>query len=221
MRPSDEPISYVDLVMDVPLTFATCVVPDTQRSSTPMVIRNSSDDSADLIARIADGDQDAMRELHAQYGRSVFGFLRRLLPDRMTTEDVFQQVMLESWQRAGSFDSSRGSVGGWLLMLARSRAIDELRKRRDEPTDPATLAAEPLADDALATALGDWQVGQILDQLPHDERTVIEMRFRQDLSQTEIAERIGLPLGTVKTRMNRGLGRLREMLNAADWQGDV
>lgn len=190
MRSSEQPISYVDPVMDLLLTLPTCVVPDPQRSSTPMVIRNTDDDSG-LAARIADGDQDAMRELHAHYGRSVFGFLRRLLPDRMTAEDVFQQVMLEAWQRAGSFDASRGSVGGWLLMLA----IDELRKRRDEPTDPANLAAQPLADDGLASALDDWQVGQILDQLPHDERTVIEMRFRQDLSQTEIAD-TGLPLGT-------------------------
>lgn len=218
MRPSDEPISYVDPVMDISLPFQTCVVPDTPRSSTLMVIRNSDDDG-DLIARIAAGDHDAMVALHTQYGRAVFGLLQRLLPDRMTAEDVFQQVMLEAWQRAGSFDSARGSIGGWLLIMARSRAIDELRRRRDEPTDPAALATAPEPDDGLTAALGDWQIGQILDQLPHDERTIIEMRFRHELSQTEIAERIGLPLGTVKTRMNRGLGRLRDMMNAADWQG--
>ncbi len=210
-------IVMMELVRPIP----SRVVPDRKRAGQPVVMRSDNPDDVGLLARVADGDERALRTLHEQYGRSVFGFLQRLLPDRPTAEDVFQQVMIEAWQRAHTFDASRGSIGGWLLLLARSRAIDELRRRRPEPMDPHSIADMHVADDDLAASMGEWQLAQLLDQLPAEERLVLEMRFRQDLSQSEIAERTGLALGTVKTRMNRGLGRLREILTPVELGGDA
>lgn len=167
-------------------------------------------DDTTLARAIARGDHAAMRELHDRFGRRVFGVLLRALPDRGAAEDVFQQVMVEVWQRAESFDPARGSLAAWIMTLARSRAIDELRRRRPEPVDPHAVEIADRADDGFATAVAEWEMSELLAALPDDERSVLEMRFRLELSQSEIAERTGLPLGTVKTRMTRGLARLRE-----------
>ncbi len=169
----------------------------------------------DLLRLVAGGDEDAMRTLHAEYGSVMFGVIRRFVQDRSTAEDVFQQVMLEVWQRAESYDERRGPARTWLLTLARSRAIDELRRRRPAPMDPQSLpdvAIEGGEDDLIA----EWEMAHSLDQLPHEERRLLEMRFRLDMTQSEISEHTGMPLGTIKTRMNRGLNRLREMMVADD-----
>lgn len=169
----------------------------------------------DLLRLVAHGDDDAMRALHAEYGSVMFGVIQRLVRDRSTAEDVFQQVMVEVWQRAESYDERRGSARTWLLTLARSRAIDELRRRRPTPVDPESMpdvAVDGEEDDLIA----QWEMAHSLDQLPHDERRLLEMRFRLDMTQAEISEHTGIPLGTIKTRMNRGLNRLRETMLAND-----
>ncbi len=168
---------------------------------------------ASLAAAIARGDRDAMHTLHQRYGPSVFGVLRRALPDHAAAEDVFQQVMLEVWQRASSFDPGRGSLTTWMMMLARSRAIDELRRHRPEPVDPHGVEIADRADDHFEVAIGEWELADLLGTLPEDERMLLELRFRLGLSQAEIAERTGLPIGTIKTRMTRALKRLREALD--------
>jgi RNA polymerase sigma-70 factor (ECF subfamily) len=134
----------------------------------------------------------------------------------MGAEDVFQQVMTEMWLRASSFDAERGSFARWLMTLARSRALDELRRRRPEPVDPVDVALHGADDASLQGVIDEWELSYLLTTLPTDERQVIEMRFRDDLSQSEIASRTGLPLGTVKTRMNRGLTRLRTSLTVEE-----
>lgn len=174
-------------------------------------------DEQRLATSVAAGDVDALRAIHARYGPVVFGLLRRTLRDEMTAEDVFQQVMTEVWQRASSFDATRGSLTTWMLTLARSRAIDEMRRRQPTPVDPATIAATSATTDAdFEQAVAEWELADLLQRLPSDEREVLALRMVADLSQSQIAERTGLPVGTVKTRMTRGLGRLREMMGAAE-----
>jgi RNA polymerase sigma-70 factor (ECF subfamily) len=119
----------------------------------------------------------------------------------------------EVWRRAGDYDPRRAGLLTWVLTIARSRAIDHLRRRVPEPRDPQRPDARTVAsgDDAL---LERWRVAQLLSRLPESERALLRLRFYDELSQSEISAATGIPIGTVKARMVRGLTRLREMIEA-------
>ena len=158
------------------------------------------------------GDPQALEAVRDRCGTTVFSYLRHVLRDRAAAEDVFQQVFTEVWRRGASYDAQRGSLATWVLTIARSRAIDELRRRRPEPLDPDTMpeTAVPAPQDEV---IDRWRVAHLLTRLPVEERELLRLRFYLDLSQTEIAAQLGVPLGTVKSRMVRGLERLRAMLD--------
>jgi RNA polymerase sigma-70 factor (ECF subfamily) len=166
-----------------------------------------------LTARLRAGDPDALADAHAAYGAATFGLLVGMLGDRAAAEDVQQQVFTEVWRRAGDYDPRRAGLLTWVLTIARSRAIDHLRRRVPEPRDPQRPDARTVAsgDDAL---LERWRVAQLLSRLPESERALLRLRFYDELSQSEISTATGIPIGTVKARMVRGLTRLREMIEA-------
>jgi RNA polymerase sigma-70 factor (ECF subfamily) len=165
--------------------------------------------------RIAAGlrrrDPDAVRTLSAEYGAPTLALLRSTLSDRCAAEDVYQQVLLEAWQRSPSYDPARASLRTWLATIARSRAIDELRRRVPEPYDPQldeqVHASEP-EDDAIERLTVD----AALRRLPSEEAEVLWLGYRLGLSQRQIAQHTGVPLGTVKSRSASALRRLRAMI---------
>jgi RNA polymerase sigma-70 factor (ECF subfamily) len=163
---------------------------------------------------LANRDPRALEEVYERYGRACFGFLVNLLRDREAAEDVQQQVFLEVWQRAPTYERERASLLTWIMTIARSRGIDHLRRRVPEPT--GTLAGDerlPAADDTTDELVERWRVTALLEGLQPEEAMLLRMRFYDDLPQTEIAERTGIPLGTVKMRMVRALRRLRELVD--------
>jgi RNA polymerase sigma-70 factor (ECF subfamily) len=166
-----------------------------------------------LAAALRGGDARALDTIHAQYGATVFGYLAHTLRDRATAEDVFQQVLTEVWRRGAQYDPSRASLVTWILTIARSRAIDELRRRRPEPLDPGVLP-ESAVDAPQDDVVDRWRMSHLLAQLPVEERRLLELRFYGELSQREIAERTGMAMGTIKSRMVRGLERLRDLMDA-------
>lgn len=178
----------------------------------------------DELTRIAEGvrrgEHQALEQLYAKLGPMVFGFLVRTLPDRGTAEDVQQQVFVEVWRRAAQYDPARASLATWVMTIARSRAIDELRRNRPTPHDPATLPEAPTSDgvDALAE---EWCFAGLLASINPEDATLLKMRFYEDLTQEQISERTGIPLGTVKSRMVRGLDKLRELLGDDDLSGEA
>jgi RNA polymerase sigma-70 factor (ECF subfamily) len=168
-----------------------------------------------LVAGLRARDPGALRDLYERFGRVTFGFLVKALRDRGAAEDVQQQVFLEAWRRAESFDPERGRLLTWLMTITRSRAIDQMRRRLPEPVDPqvAAQSAEAPSGEGEIDALADqWRLRALLDRLPAAEAELLRQRFYAGLSQSEIAEREDIPLGTVKTRMISGLRRLREMI---------
>jgi RNA polymerase sigma-70 factor (ECF subfamily) len=169
-----------------------------------------------LAARLGKGDPDALAEAHRTYGSLVLGYLRRALRDAATAEDVHQEVFLEVWRRGPGYDPDRSSLGTWIMLIARSRAIDHLRRRIPEPVDPQSPRAREPEDPAASPDLlvERWTMAVHLARLPEEQARILRMRFHEGLSQTEIAERTGIPLGTVKTYMVRGLRRLRELMEA-------
>lgn len=173
-----------------------------------------------LAARLRDGDPNALADIYRQYGATTFGYLVRVLHDRGAAEDVQQQVYTELWRRAGEFDPERAGLLTWTMTITRSRAIDYLRRRVPEPRDPDVAARTIEAGqgvEAESDALADrWRMAHYLGRLPDDERVLLRLRFYEELSQTEIAERTGVALGTVKARMVRGLRRLREMIETEE-----
>lgn len=191
----------------------------TVMSQSPAEARSQT--GARSLARAADrrigdglrqGDPQALEAVRDSCGATVFSYLRHVLRDRGAAEDVFQQVFTEVWRRGATYDPQRGSLATWVLTIARSRAIDELRRRRPEPLDPDTMpeTSIPAPQDE---ALDRWRVAHLLTRLPVEERELLRLRFYLDLSQTEIAAQLGVPLGTVKSRMVRGLERLRGLLD--------
>ena len=166
-----------------------------------------------LAARLRAGDPDALADAYRTYGAATFGLLVRLLGDRAAAEDVQQQVFTEVWRRARDYDPRRAGLLTWVLTIARSRAIDHLRRRVPEPRDPQR--PDPRAVPADADALLErWRMAHLLGRLPESERAVLRMRFYDELSQSEISAATAIPIGTVKARMVRGLTRLREMIEA-------
>ncbi len=167
-----------------------------------------------LAARLSRGDPDALAEVHRTYGVMVLGYLRAALRDAAAAEDVHQEVFLEVWRRGPGYDAERASLGTWIMLIARSRAIDQLRRRVPEPLDPHRAGASEPEDPAASPDLlvERWAMAVHLARLPEAQARILRMRFHEGLSQREIAERTGIPLGTVKTYMVRGLRRLRDLM---------
>ncbi len=183
-----------------------------------------SEDLAALISRIAAGDRAAFARLYDAFAGRAFGLIRRVVRDPGSAEEVLQEVFWQVWLDASQYDPTRGSPEAWLLMRARTRAIDKLRsmRRRERtfvmPVDEgvARSADPPPSPGQAAEERG--LVESALNRLPDPQRQVIELAFFQGLTQTEIASRLGEPLGTVKTRARLGMERLRSALGGEAWQ---
>ena len=175
----------------------------------------------ETVQRMAEGDPEALATVYDRHIRSVFGLAMRVLQDQGDAEDVVQEVFSQAWTQAKRYDATRGSVASWLLMMARSRAIDRLRSRWAIPGSaprPPDMAVVELPDPALAvehgvlTAESAARVPVALTALPLTERVAIELAYFEGLTLTQIAERLEQPRGTVKTRLRTGLLKLREGL---------
>ncbi|HLX34770.1 MAG TPA: sigma-70 family RNA polymerase sigma factor [Candidatus Limnocylindrales bacterium] len=177
------------------------------------------DDGA-LVGRIASGDEVAFELAYDRHGGLVFGSLVRFLGDREAAAEVAQDAFLALWRRAGRYDASVGSLGGWLLAIARHRAIDRMRgeARRPSPAPVELLDAAHDGDperDPAGLADRRWSdsvVRTMVSALPDAERRVVALAYSDGLSQSEIADRLGVPIGTVKSRTRRALARLRAQL---------
>jgi RNA polymerase sigma-70 factor (ECF subfamily) len=177
---------------------------------------------ADLIGLASEGDARALEVLYDRYSRVVFSFALRIVGDQQLAEEVLQEVFFRAWQQGSAFKAARGSFITWLLSITHNMAIDEVRKRRRRPqkadsAEPETmLAAIPdsgpdVEDEVWLSSVRDTIEGA-LEQLPPAQREAIELAYFQGLTQREIAETLGEPLGTIKTRMRLGLQKLRERL---------
>jgi RNA polymerase sigma-70 factor (ECF subfamily) len=168
-----------------------------------------------LLARTATGDERAFASLCDLFAGPVLGEALRHLSDRAAAEDVTQEVFLRIWRNARSFDSDRGSAGAWIATIARNASRDALRRRGTIPVDEVPERADPSVD--LPAEVGNAAESIVLQaavaELPSHSREVIELAYWEGLSQAEIAEKLGLPLGTVKTRTRRALTLLAESLD--------
>jgi RNA polymerase sigma-70 factor (ECF subfamily) len=166
---------------------------------------------------IAAKDEAALALLYDRYRVILFGLLLRILNSREEAEDVLQEVFLQVWRKAKDFDEKRGRPFTWLVTLGRSRGIDRLRSlsARERVAEAGAREASEEISDAATDAFKSEQRGLVtnaLAQLPDDQKRPIMLAYFDGLSQSEIATRLGAPLGTVKTRMRTGLMKLRELL---------
>ncbi len=167
-------------------------------------------DEMRLVARIRSGDQPAMSELYDRYSKVVYAVALRVLQDAAGAEDVLQDVFLQLWRNPDAFDASRGSLAAWLAVIARHRSIDRLRKRRPETDiEDCVIASGPDLRDETERTLLIEKVRGALDVMNPEQRQAMELAFFQGLTHTEIAEKTGEPLGTIKTRIRSGLQQLR------------
>ena len=174
-----------------------------------------------LVALVARGDEPALAELYDRVGRVAFGLAFRVLRDERHAEDAVQEAFLTVWRTAGSFRAERAKASTWILTLVHRRAVDLVRREERRRAEP--LADEPVvAGDAETTEEAAWlrfereRVQSALRQLPDVQREAIELAYYGGFSQSELAERLGVPLGTIKSRMFAGLARLRELLDDSE-----
>jgi RNA polymerase sigma-70 factor (ECF subfamily) len=174
---------------------------------------STGDDASDasLLARIQAGDERAMASLYDRYSRVVYSVALRVLRDPAASEDVLQEVFMQIWRNPSSFIAARGSLGGWLSIVARNRSIDTLRRKRPSVDVDDVALASPfnLADEAERNTLME-RARAVIVQLPREQRKTLEMAFFDGLTHSEIAEITGDPLGTVKTRIRSALLTLRK-----------
>jgi RNA polymerase sigma-70 factor (ECF subfamily) len=177
-------------------------------------------DAAELIGRMVQGDRSGLEGLYDRYAQLLFNLVVRIVRNRPDAEEVMQEVFLQAWRSAPHYDPSRGSPEAWLIMMARSRAIDSVRAARRAPHRPE---AEPLPEipvpvsDVAAAVEARALVTTALHELTSVQREVLELAFYEGLSQAEIATRTGAPLGTVKTRTRMALERLRQTFVMKGW----
>ncbi len=179
---------------------------------------------AEMIRGVADGDNQALASLYDATSRTVYGLLLRILSDPSAAEEVLLDVYAQVWRQAGSYSAERGKPLAWLTTIARSRAIDRLRRGRQEQqlTAPLEEAVRAAGGQSIEEGVRANEVGAVvrkaLDALAPEQREVIELAYYGGMSHSEIAAARNLPLGTVKTRTRLGLMRLRELLKPA-WEG--
>ena len=179
---------------------------------------------AALVRQVLEQRPDALAELYDRHASTLLALARRILgsaADAADAEEVLQEVFLHVWRQAGRYDPARSSVSTWLVLITRSRAIDRLRSRKvvervheAAHQEDATGHASPEGVESVFSRERRQRVKSELDKLPPEQRQVVEMAFYDGLSQTEIAARAGLPLGTVKTRTLLAMKKLRSALRS-------
>ena len=168
-------------------------------------------DAEKILRELAGGEGHALGELYDRYANTVKGLAMRILRDRCDAEEVVQDVFVQVWSQAGRFDPLRGTPLAWLCTITRTRAIDRLRRRvarREQAGDlHIGITERPRSDNGIA-------VRKALDGIPPDQRRALELAYYEGLTHSEIARRVGAPLGTIKTRIRTALTRLRGTLGS-------
>jgi RNA polymerase sigma-70 factor (ECF subfamily) len=168
----------------------------------------------ELIQRIAQRDRGAFEDLYNRYARAVFGLALRRLGDRGRAEDAVQETFASIWRSAGTYRPERGPGAPWLYTVARNATVDRSRERIETPSEvPDEATSEPGPAEQTEQNWLTWRVHSALQELPEREREAIALAYWSGLSQSEVAEHLGIPLGTVKTRTRSGLARLAELLD--------
>jgi RNA polymerase sigma-70 factor (ECF subfamily) len=169
-----------------------------------------------LVALVSRSDESALAELYDRIGGTAYGLAYRVLRDEALAEDAVQEAFMGLWRSAGSFIPERAKASTWILTLVHRRAVDVVRREQRRRTESLEEAPEPAgasAEEAAWLRLDRERVQTALKQLPDQQREAIELAYYGGYSQSELAERLGQPLGTIKSRMFSGLSRLRELLD--------
>lgn len=189
-------------------------LPSARREATISCVAEPDPTDGELITRIADRDRSAFEELHRRYARALLGLARRRLGDDSRAEDATQESFVAVWRAAATYDPARGPGAPWLYTVARNAIVDIMRRTpraaSSEPPERVSTEAEP-PERAEASWVA-WRVHRALEVLPAHERRLIELAYWRGLSQSEIADLLQLPLGTVKTRTRTALARLADEL---------
>ena len=190
-------------------------------SGFPSMDQRTPLNETDLLRRIATGDGDALSRVFELHSPVVLGLLVRMLGGQAEAEEVLQEVFLQVWMQADRYEESRSSPRGWILILARSRALDRLRRRvsqqrrEDEAAAGEGVAVRPVGTARLEATEQRNRVGAALGVLSPEQRHCIELAFFEGLTHTQIAERLKAPLGTVKSRILLGMNKLRQALSTS------
>jgi RNA polymerase sigma-70 factor (ECF subfamily) len=177
------------------------------------------DDDRVAVDRMASGDSSGLAALYDRHARAIYSLAIRILSDAAEAEDVVQDVFTQAWRQATRYDATRAPVAAWLMIITRARALDRLRRRRSriaeaemDATTPDPRDPDPSQEMIAISAEDAERLRGAIGELPDGQRTAIELAYYQGLSQTDIAEQLHQPLGTIKTRMRSGLLKLREAL---------
>ena len=197
----------VELALDTPARLRAVPEP---RAARP----EDGGTDADLLARVADRDRAAFDLLYHRYVRSIFGLALRRLRDRQRAEDAVQETFTAVWRSAGSYRPERGAAAAWLYAVARNAIVDRLRVRSEPPAEaPDVASTEPGPAERAEAAYVAFEVHRAMEELPDREREVLELAYWSEMSQSEVAEYLNIPLGTVKTRTRSALARLAGVLD--------
>lgn len=210
-RNARPPVRLVTLAIS-PLDEPMSDAPDAGRAD-----RSPSDEAAALIEAISAGrDRAAFVRLFEDFAPRIKGYARRLGADGAVAEDLAQEVMLTVWRRAALFDRRKASASTWIFTIARNRRIDMLRRERRpemDPSDPAVVPdGDPAADANVEAAQGEAHLRRAVARLPQEQADLLRLAYFEDKSHSAIAEELGLPLGTVKSRIRLAMTKLRAML---------
>ena len=215
----DPVVQEMDVAIRLPLAPAapstmSLTLPPAVAADSISVVDGAVLTDADLLGRVGTGDRDAFEELYRRYARAVLALALRRIGDRGRAEDATQEVFAAVWKSARSYNTSRGAGSSWLFAIARNAIVDGFRKRpepvAEAPDLPTTEAGPPEQTEAGWVS---WRVHRALETLPEHERPLIELAYWSGLSQSEIADFLNLPLGTVKTRTRSALARLADVLD--------
>ena len=191
------------------------------KADNPEVAETSPPEDSDLVRRIAGRDEAALGELYDRYSGLLLALSRRVLMDSSDAEEILQEVFLQVWNQAERYDRARSSVSTWLVLITRSRSIDRLRSRQVKDRTLQSLKQEKPDQHTSPTGLGSVLLSQRrqrlrreMQELPAEQRQVLELAFFKGMTQSEIAQDTGIPLGTVKTRTLLAMRKLRRALRA-------
>jgi RNA polymerase sigma-70 factor (ECF subfamily) len=174
-----------------------------------------------LVAAVANADEDALGQLYDRFGKVAYGLAFRVLQDPALAEDAVQEAFLQAWRGAGAYDPERAKASTWLLTFVHRRAVDLVRReerRRTVPIDPVPEPSGSGADEEVVARSRRQIVQDALRRLPTEQREAIELAYYGGLTQSELAEKLGQPLGTIKSRMFTGLQRLQALLAEAGFE---